>query len=118
VVRFPFAVRTKRRLKDVAQTRGKTIVFLRDMKDREAVFSDLDGFGREAAHNHFTVTNRAAGAGVRITGSLPLVQFHFFATRTTLCPEPFVELKVAPGQQVAWHADYVFFTVDAPQAKP
>lgn len=116
VVRFGFDVTAKRSLKDIARVQGREIVFRRTLKPREAVFSDLSGFGRQPTHNDITIENRQSGAGIRIKGSRPVVQVHFFAARTAVCPEPFVELPIAPGQQARWHSDYRLFTVSVPPA--
>lgn len=39
-------------------------------------------------------------------GDRPIVAFHFFAA---VCPEPFVMLRVAPGQTTTWRTEYQLF---------
>ena len=111
IVRFAFPVRAKRALRGIARVRQREISFVRDLKTDEALFSDLEGFGPRSADNHVVVENTASGAGIEIKGSLPLAQFHFFAAQTCVCPEPFVELKIAPGEEAEWRSDYTLLTV-------
>lgn len=54
------------------------------------------------------VRNRKSGATVQIETSLPVTEWRFFATSQCLCPEPFVELHVPPGETMRWDVVYRF----------
>ena len=51
-------------------------------------------------------------AGVRVATDRPLAKLQYWSPRTTLCPEPFIDLKLAPGQADRWSIRYEFYTLD------
>lgn len=57
------------------------------------------------------IQNLKTGAGVRITNeNQPVIRYHFFATPKVVCPEPFINIKISPGQKIQWQDVYTFFT--------
>ena len=56
-----------------------------------------------------TVLNKKTGAGVTIKGDKPLVHVNFWTMKTTVCPEPFVSVDLAPNEQKDWNITYSFF---------
>jgi hypothetical protein len=109
VVRFPFAPKAARALNDLAEIRGREIVFLRELQPKENVFSELEGFGATAADAGFEMENRATGAGVRATGDRPLQKLLFWSAVKTVCPEPYVDVSVAVGATTTWRTTYTFY---------
>jgi hypothetical protein len=59
------------------------------------------------------VENQKLGVGVRQTGDHPLSKLYFWSVRTTVCPEAYIDLKVAPGQEATWRISYDFYTLPA-----
>jgi len=55
------------------------------------------------------VENRNTGVGVEQTGDLPISSIYFWSIRTTICPEAYVHLKIAPGQTAHWTIRYRFY---------
>ncbi len=108
-VRFPFAPRADRALKDLAEIRGRDLVFLRPLQPAENVFAELDGFGTSASAYGFEMENRATGAGVRVTGDRPLSRLIFWAAHRTACPEPYIDASVEPGRTTSWTITYAFY---------
>ena len=49
------------------------------------------------------------GAGVRITGDRPLSKLLFWSAPKTVCPEPYIDVSVEPGQESAWRIVYEFY---------
>jgi hypothetical protein len=47
---------------------------------------------------------------LRIVNDRPLAKFNVWSVKTTLCPEPFVQITVAPGRETAWATRYEFGT--------
>ena len=98
---------------ELADTKGNKIVFLRNLKDDETVFcSGLEGFGNSAKDYDIRIENRIAGTGVRITCDQPLLKLVFWSCATTTCPEPYIKIKVEPGQEFSWNIIYSFYTLD------
>jgi len=97
---------------ELAEIQGNQISFLRTIGNGEEVecFS-LEGFGPGAADYEITIENRITGAGVKITCDQPFLKLAFWACSTTLCPEPYIKIKVEPGKEIKWSIKYEFYTL-------
>jgi len=65
----------------------------------------------QGAPGALTINNgkKKTGAGVLIQVNKPLHRLAFWATTTTLCPENFIFLKLAPGEEETWVSEYTLF---------
>lgn len=111
VVKFPFEVTATADFKGLAEVRGKELVYLRELQKGQSVFSELKGYRPTARDYDFRIENRKAGAGVRITGDQPLARLVFWSIRSTLCPEPYIQMRVEPGREQRWRISYEFYTL-------
>jgi hypothetical protein len=109
VVRFPFEPRAARALNGLAETRGKDIVFLRELAKGQTVFTEVEGFGTTASDYDIRMENRKTGAGVRITGDRPFAKLLFWSANLTVCPEPYIDASVEPGKESSWRITYQFY---------
>jgi hypothetical protein len=74
--------------------------------------SVLEGFSlTDPKDFDIRVENHKTGAGVRITGDRPLWRINFWSTRTTVCPEAYVEVKADPGKETSWRLTYDFYSL-------
>lgn len=103
-ITFPFAPDPAFGKDCDAVIRGKRLGFRRPL--HEAVFAMLAGFNGTAADNRVTVRNRRTGLEVNVAGDRPVLRYHFFAVPGAVCPEPFVEIRAAPGETCAWESRY------------
>lgn len=110
VVKFPFEVHNAQDLKGFAETRGKELVYLKELTGRESAMSNLTGYGSDAKDYDIAEENRKTGAGVRQTGDRPLVRINYWSIRSTACPEPYIHMKIAPGETFTWKIAYEFYT--------
>jgi len=110
-VTFPFELHAERELKGVAETRGGTVRYNRELAKGESVFTELQGFGNQAFDYDIRIENRKAGAGVHIVGDHPLEKVVYWSIRTTTCPEPYIHLNIPPGQEQRWRITYDFYTL-------
>lgn len=95
----------------IAEIQGKRLIYKRRLEEKENVFTNgVQGFGPTADDYRIHIKNRKSGAGVSISGDLPLEKMVFWACNTTSCPEPYVKLSVRPGQTVRWNIRYAFET--------
>jgi hypothetical protein len=117
LVRFPFDLRATADLKDLAEIRGKQLVYLRELYQGQSVYTHLEGFGASSTDYDIVVENRKTGAGVRQTGDRPLSKLAFWSIRTTVCPEPFIDLRIEPGQESTWRISYEFYTAPTSQQR-
>jgi len=110
-VRFPFDVHPQADLQGAAEARGKEFTYLKELQDRQSVYTQMNGFGGSPRDYDIRVENRKAGIGVRQTSDRPMSKLVFWSIRTTVCPEAYIDLKVEPGQETTWRINYVFYTL-------
>ena len=72
----------------------------------------LQGFDATVEDHQIIVENRRTGAGVRITVDRPLHRLNFWSSRTTVCPENYVLLRVPPGGRERWISTYRLYAKD------
>ena len=110
VVRFPFAVKPKAALAaGFGEIRDGQLAYLKELPKGQSVFSELEGFGDTAKDFDIRVENRKAAAGVRIQGDQPISKIVFWSIATTVCPEPYIDVSVAPGREKKWTYRYTFY---------
>ena len=98
-------------LRGAAKLEGRRLLLtsrlLRD--DFNPLYTQLTGFEKlGAAANDFTVTNRATGASVRLTGDTPLHSLAVYGQDRALCVEPFTTIRLRPGETVRWQTRWEF----------
>lgn len=94
-----------------ARFEGKNMVFT-GTPARSIFVNPVKGFGNDRKDYNFTIENMKTGAGVKITGDQPINKLVFWASPRTVCPEPFIRVKVEPGKTFKWEISYDFFTTD------
>ena len=112
VVRFPFKPHADKDLKGFAEVRGRELTYLREIPEGAFILTLLGGFSDRAEDHRFAIENRRTGAGVRMDGDRPMSKLQFWSPSTTLCPEPFIDLKILPGQADRWSLRYGFYSLD------
>lgn len=109
VVHFPFRPKLDRPLENGAVLEGDEITYSRDLRPGESTVAAITGFNDQPSDFDFVVKNIDTGVGVEESGSLPLSRVFFWSIPTTICPEAFVHIQVAPGQTMRWTIQYRFF---------
>jgi hypothetical protein len=109
VVKFPFTAKATRDLKGFMELQDKDLTYLKEMSNGESVFTEVEGFGASPSDYDVRIEHAKAGAGVRITSDQPVAKMNFWSIRTTVCPEPFVNLTVEPGQEKTWKVAYELY---------
>jgi hypothetical protein len=104
---FPFAPKAKR-VMEGAKLDGTILGFSRELKDKEALFSEFEGNRKSDEENHVVVKHTQKGIALTIGGDGVLDHFNFFAVRRSVCPEPFVNVKLEPGKTMKWKTTYSF----------
>jgi hypothetical protein len=114
-IRFPFKPRAMADLKGSAEIVGNDLHYLRELEhgNKDSVASYIEGFGNEALDNDIRVENSKADAGVRETGDHPIAKLYLWSVRTTVCPEAYISLKIAPKKKARWRITYNFYTLNA-----
>jgi hypothetical protein len=119
-VRFAFEPRGTegRGLGQLAELRGRDLVFPRELAPGQSVFTELTGYSSSPDQYDIRIENQQAGIGVRAQGDRPLAKLVVWSIRTTVCPEPYVKLRVEPGREEAWTLRYELYELANPQAAP
>jgi hypothetical protein len=113
IVKFPFAPQGEFKGKtDKGAIDGKNIVY-KDVISKGEFFalSPLTGYGTGTSEYDIRIENMKTGTGVRITGDMPIVKFVYWSAAATLCPEPFIKVKVDPGKKMSWSIRYEFYNL-------
>ena len=92
-----------------AEVSGKTIRYLRAVKEGESVTSPISGFGGSASDYDFKVTNTKSGFGQRIRADQPLSRINFWSIRTNVSWEPYIAISLKPGETKRWTYTYDYF---------
>lgn len=113
VIQFPFQMTAvpshQDQFYDFVQIQGREISFRKLLGKQDRVRAVISGFSDKVSDYDIRMENRNTGAGIRITSDKPLSKLVFWACSTTFCPEPYIHLKVAPGQEVEWTLTYQFY---------
>jgi hypothetical protein len=107
-VTFPFDLKAIEPFKsDAGEVRGREIVYNKELQPRQSVFGLFEG----GPVYDVRMEHAKAGAGVHITGDRPVSRIVYWSIRTTFCPEPYVDLRVEPGQETSWTYTYNFYNL-------
>ncbi len=92
-----------------AKWAGKSLTFTGPL-DKGQIYFELGGFDPKPGSKDAGVTMKhlPSGVSVRVTGDRPPSRYNVWGIGSTLCPEPFVQLDIAPGKKVAWEWKYEF----------
>src|SRR6202007_1075045 len=85
-----------------AEVSGKTIRYLRAVKEGESVTSPISGFGSAVSDYDFKVTNTKSGFRQRIRAAQPLSRINFWSIRTNVSWEPYIAISLKPGESKKW----------------
>jgi hypothetical protein len=113
-IRFGFPARApeNHQLGDLAEVTDKGLAVRRELGDKTFQVR-LDGLTGKAADNTFTVEHARSRLALRVVGDTPLSKFNVWSIKTALCPEPFVAVKLDPGESMKWSSRYEIAETDA-----
>lgn len=111
-LKFPFLLTGEeaRGLNDMAVIEGDSIRILRQPVGRESVYAVLHGYSDQARDYDIKLENHLTGAGLRIRSDRPLSKLVYWGNAKILCPEPYIHVKVQPGETFTWTIRYEFYT--------
>jgi hypothetical protein len=107
-VSFPIAAeRVKPKMEDLVKLQDNQLVFLKELNRRNAYFEDLTN-GKGADYT-IKVENHNTGAGVKITADRRISKLVFWSAEKTICPEPYINIHIEPGQSFTWNITYEYY---------
>ena len=107
-ISFPYQITTEDDLKNLMKIDDNQLHFNEPFIDT-SLFMTLTGYSNQISDHQVTVLNTKSGAGVKFTVDQPLYRMCFWACETTLSPENFIWISVAPGESMEWTSDYTLF---------
>lgn len=106
-VEFAFATDEPKSINDLAWFRDGAIEVERPLGDRSLWTELYKGPGR-IDYNTATVRNQITGAAVSFDGDAPIERMVFWAVERAACPEPFIRIRLDPGETTTWSSAYRF----------
>jgi hypothetical protein len=111
VAKFVFTPVPLKGFSDRAEVHGQEIVFPHELEGKKGVFSELGGSSKQVKDYDFRVENLKSGAGVHFTSDQVLDKVNFWAINTVAAVEPYILLRIEPGQESHWTIRYDFYTL-------
>jgi hypothetical protein len=109
VVHFKFEPKPQGDIGAAAKIEGKDLVYVDELAPHKGVAGYLTGYSGDVRDYDFTVEDTRSKIGVQQTSDHPLARLYFWSIQTTICPEGYIKLKVAPGETTRWTLRYRFF---------
>ncbi|NND09250.1 MAG: hypothetical protein HKN87_23000 [Saprospiraceae bacterium] len=98
---------------DLIVARDSNLVFTGTLKPKENVYcGGLKASGQDQLDYDIRIENINSGAGVHISSITQLLKLPFWACATTSCPEPYINIDIAPGSTFRWQIKYRFYELD------
>ncbi len=111
-ITVPFQIKTPQPPPSgLAEIRGKQIVYLKPLKDRDTVTTTLEGFSSNPDDNQIRIENSALKAGMTIKTDRPLLREPLWSIRSVMAMEPYVAISIAPGQEFTWTSTYEYYAL-------
>jgi hypothetical protein len=109
-VRFPAPVRVpepKERFGELVAVRDDSFAFTGAL-DKGSVFTGVEGLASAGPPGPFRIVHAGSKLVLTFQGDTPLEKVNFWATTRTLCPEPFIRIRLQPGETKRWSVRYAF----------
>ncbi len=114
-VKFPFKLVGEGEMKGVgefAEIKGNEIILIKNLGEKDNVYIGSITGNQEIKNGYdIRIENKISGAGVRITCDRPLSRLVFWSAQKTVCPEPYLNMIVAPGKTFTWEIKYDFYSI-------
>ena len=114
-VKFGFTPHPDEPLEPAAAVEGNSIVYKQELQPKQTAAAYLTGYSSAAGDYAIHVEDTKSHFGVDQTGDRPLAKFYFWSIRSTISPEAYIHLDVAPGKTTAWTIQYHLFAATAPE---
>jgi hypothetical protein len=96
---------------DVAKVEGREFHYLRQLADKDVVYTQIAGFSNDPKDNEVRIENYHVGAGMTMRGDRPLAHLALWSIRSVLAVEPFIAMKIEPGSEFDWKVTYDYYTM-------
>jgi hypothetical protein len=111
-VSFRFIPHPDAPLEPAASVEGRRIIYKQELVPRQTVAAYLTGYSTNATDYAIRVEDRKNHFGIEQTADVPLTKFYLWSIRSTISPEAYIHLDIAPGRVAEWTIHYRFFADD------
>jgi hypothetical protein len=108
-VSFPFKPHPDKPLEPEATVEGNKIIYNQELVPKQTVDAYLTGYSASPTDYAIRVENTRKQFGVEQTGDSPIAKFYLWSIRSTISPEAYIHLDIAPGQTGSWTIRYRLF---------
>lgn len=98
--------RVQAQFKELVSLQGKLMGFQRTLADKESYFAELVGHSKRIEDHSFTIHHLPSGIRIRCQGDAPLSKLNVWGMKNTICPEPYVDIPLKPGETREWKLTY------------
>ena len=112
-VRFAFTPHPDEPFEPLAAIEGKSLVYKQELQPKQTAAAYLTGYSSSASDYAIHVEDTTHHFGVDQSGDLPIAKFYLWSIRTTISPEAYLHLDVAPGKTATWNLHYHLFASGA-----
>jgi hypothetical protein len=84
------------------------LIYLKEQGKGDSVFFP-NLTNNQPAPYRLTIENTKTRAGIRISGDREIARLLYWSHPNTVCPEPYVNIRIEPGQSFSWQIRYEFF---------
>lgn len=95
-------------LEPAATIEESGLVYKQLLAPHQTVASYLGGYGATAKDYDITFSDTNSGLSVRQTADHPISRFYLWSIPTTVAPEAYIHLDIAPGATERWTIRYTF----------
>ena len=95
-------------LEPAATIEGSDLVYKQALAPHQTAASYLAGYGPSAKDYDITFADTTSGLSVRQTGNHPISRLYLWSIPTTVAPEAYIHLDIAPGATEHWTIRYTF----------
>jgi hypothetical protein len=97
-----------------ATLRNGSIVYQKALPAHGSAATYITGFDPHASGYRIRVQDTVSLTGVEQTADRPIAKFYLWSIRTTVAPEAYIHLDIAPGKSESWTIRYKFFAGKLP----
>lgn len=108
-VSFSFKPHPDAPLEPEATVEGNKIIYKQELAPKQTVAAYLTGYSASPTDYAIRVENTRKQFGVEQTSDSPIAKFYLWSIRSTISPEAYIHLDIAPRQTASWTIHYRLF---------
>lgn len=105
-VTTPFPLSSRNPVQEPLVIEGRRASLSRELNLGESVLAEIL---QQDQRYEIDIFQQTTSAGVKICADRPMVRLLLWASRRVLCPEPYIDINVPPGDCFSWNLSYTFY---------